>query len=75
MALDASVLKGIMTTKIAAAVIEGGGSLASIDPVLQAISEAIVEHFTSAAVVEPAGVPPMLAPAGGGPVTGTGKVT
>lgn len=76
MALNASTLKGLMAAKIAAAVAANGGPLATIDPILQAIAEATVEHFTSAAIVSPEGVPtPLTAPTGGGPVTGAGKIT
>lgn len=54
-----------------------GGALPG-NPLLIAMSanlaSAIMTEFQSATVT-PLGDPPMLAPAGGGPVTGTGKIT
>lgn len=42
----------------------------------KAIGNAIVTHITTNAVVSPEGLPtPLTAPAGGGAVSGTGKVT
>lgn len=69
MALSATVLKGLITTKVTAAT--AGGPLQSPDAMFEAIAEAIVEHFTAAAVVTATGV----SPPGGGPVPSTGTIS
>jgi hypothetical protein len=69
MALDATVLAGLITTKLTAA-----APISTPAEMAQAIAEAVVEHITSAAVVVPTALiaPGGLSPA---PVTGTGTVT
>jgi len=57
------------------AAIDGVGDKSDTEAVWQAIAGAIVSEFTINGVVNPAGGPPPLtAPAGGGPVTGTGTI-
>lgn len=67
-----------LTVGVQNAFIAGGGVPGN--PLLIAMSAAlagvIYNTLTVDAVVQPAGLPtPMTAPSGGGPVTGTGKIT
>lgn len=44
------------------------------EKVWEKISEEIIKHITTNAMVMPTGSPPMIAPPNGGPVTGMGKI-
>lgn len=72
MALSASGLSAALKAKLLA----NGATLAQDSSALQAlcdeIAAAVVEHVTANAVVIPT---LLVAPSGGGPVTGTGSIT
>lgn len=73
MALDATrlgtAIKAVFTAN-------GAADNAATTALCNGLATAIISEFTSNAVVSPAGTPtPLTAPVGGGPVTGTGKVT
>jgi hypothetical protein len=70
MALSASTLK----TALKAALISTAGAQdnATTEALAEAIATAVVDHITANASVLPTA---LIAPAGGGPVTGTGTVS
>ena len=72
MPLSASVLSGLIKANL----LGNAAAQAQDNPALQAlcdeIAEAVVTHITTSAVVVPTA---LVAPSGGGPVTGTGTVT
>ena len=67
MALDANALALDLTSRLVAA-----APIATAADLAQVIADAVVEHITNNAVVMPTA---LVAPTGGGPVTGTGTVT
>lgn len=72
MALSASVLSAAMRAAMLADPDIGAVDDTGLTAMCDAIANAVVSHVTSAAVVLPL---LLVAPPGGGPVTGTGTVT
>lgn len=72
MPLDATTLANAMKTALLADAGTGAINNPALDKTCLAIATAVVAHITSAAVVLPL---LLVAPPGGGPVTGTGTVT
>jgi hypothetical protein len=72
MALSATVLSAAMRAKLLAAPDVSAVDDEGLTAMCDALAEAVVEHVTAAAVVLPV---LLVAPPGGGPVTGTGSVT
>jgi hypothetical protein len=72
MALSASTLSALMRAKLLAAPDTNATDGEALTAMCDALAEAVVEHVTAAAVVVPT---LLVAPLGGGPVTGTGSVT
>jgi hypothetical protein len=71
-ALSASVLSAAIRAGILAEPSIGGIDGTALTKLCDAIASAVVTHITGAAVVLPA---LLVAPPGGGPVTGTGVIT
>jgi len=72
MALNATTLANAIKAALLANPATGAQNNAALDATCTAIATAVVSHITSSAVVLPA---LLVAPPGGGPVTGTGVVT
>jgi hypothetical protein len=72
MALSSSALSALIRSKLLADPATGIVDNAALAPFCDAIAQAVIEHVTAAAVVMPT---LLVAPSGGGPVTGTGVVT
>lgn len=72
MALSAATLSAAMKTALLADPGTGAVNNPALTKVCDAIAQAVVTHITTSAIVLPL---LLVAPPGGGPVTGTGVVT
>jgi hypothetical protein len=72
MALSESTLSAAIKANLLAAPAAGAVDNAALTALCDAVAAAVVDHITAAAVVLPT---LLVAPSGGGPVTGTGEVT